>query len=158
MLMIGRAVIRAIKADGGRVLVTLDMLSGETSDGVELAEPFGFTSIPLAGSEAVTLAVMGERGNKIAISMGNRSVRPRDLSAGDSSQFDHRGQQIRIVKDGIKIVSPKKLTISAPEVEIEANSATINGKAIATVDHQVNVEGGSSAGLHPIVTGVGDNG
>lgn len=150
-LMIGRAVIRATRADGGRVLVNLDMLSGEAPDDVEFAEPWGLTSVPMAGSEAVTLAVMGERGNKVAISMGDRRHRPRDLEPGESALFDDQGQRIVIGRDGIFITSPKALTINAPE-------ATINGRAIATVGHEVNVQSGSSSGRHPIVTGVGNDG
>lgn len=147
-LMIGRAVVRAVRADGGRVLVTLDLLQGETSGDVEWAEPWGLTSVPRPGAEAVTLAVMGERGNKVALSLGDRRVRPRDLKPGDTAVFDHRGQQIRIVEGGIEITTPGALTILA-------ESATINGHAIATVGHEVQVQGGSSAGRHPIVTGVG---
>ena len=147
-LLIGRAVIRAVKADGGRVLLTLDMLNDETSGAVELAEPWGFTSIPLEGAEAVTLAVMGERGNKVAISLGDRRHRPKDGVPGESILFDDQGQRIAVRRDGIEITAPLGLRIKTP-------SMTVNGKAVSTVDHLVEVGSGSSSGRWPLVTGVG---
>lgn len=150
-LLIGRAVIRAVKADGGRVLVTLDMLSDETSGSVELAEPWGLTSIPLEGAEAVTLAVMGERGNKIAISLGDRRHRPKDGVPGESFLFDEQGQRIAIRRGGIEITAPLGIQITTP-------SMTVNGRAVSTVGHEVDVKSGSSSGRWNLVTGVGDNG
>jgi len=151
MLMIGRAVIAAIKSDGGRVMLTINQLDGETSGEVELAEPWGLTSIPQAGAEVLTLAVMGERGNKVALSLGDRRHRPRDGVPGETIMFDDAGQRVAIKRDHVEITAPKGLIIKAP-------SATINGKAIATVGDEVSVSGGSSSGRHRIVTGVGDDG
>ena len=163
MLLIGRAVIAAVKSDGGRVLVTLTQLDGEAPSEIELAEPWGFTSIPLSGSEAVTLSVMGERGNRVALSLGDRRHRPKDGKQGESFMFDDQQQQIAIRRGGIFIKSPlpisvtsdARVDITAPTVSMTADVATINDRAIATVDDLVNVQGGSSSGLHPIVTGVG---
>lgn len=147
-LMIGRAVINAVEANGGRVLLTLDMLKDEDSRLVELAEPWGLTSIPLVGAEAVTLAVMGERGNKIAISLGDRRHRPKDGVPGESILFDEQGQRIAIKRDGIEITAPLGLKITTP-------SMTVNGRAVSTVGHEVDVKSGSSSGRWPLVTGVG---
>lgn len=157
-LMIGRAVVRAAAADGGRVLVTLDMLDGETSGAVEWAEPWGLTSVPLPGSEALTLAVTGERGNKVALPLGDRRHRPKDAVPGETVIFDDQDQRISVKRSEIHVTTPKRLVIEAPVIQIIAASATINGEAIATVTHEVYVGSGSSQGRWPIVTGVGDDG
>lgn len=147
-LMIGRCVIRAAQADGGRVLVSFDGLDDERATNVEMAEPFGFTAVPLPGGEGVALSLQGGRDRQVVIPMGNRAHRPTDLGGGEAAMFDHLGHKIILRGDGIEIISPDELRITAP-------SATINGKHIATVDDEVEVTGGSSVGRWPIVTGVG---
>jgi len=159
MLLVGRAVIAAVQSSGGRVTLDLTpMLSAEEGKAVELAEPWGFTSIPLPGAEVVTLAVMGERSNMVAISLGDRRHRPKDGVAGETIVFDDQEQRIAIKRDHIEIISPKKVVVTTPELQITADKATINGEAIATVTDLVEVGSGSSAGLWPIKTGVGDDG
>lgn len=155
-LMVGRCVIAAAKADGGRVLVNIEGLEDESSDACELAEPWGLTSVPKSGAEGVSLSVMGVRGHRVIVPMGDRRYRPKDTQEGETILFDDLGHQIEIRRDGIVIVSPDKITIGADSIEITASSATINGEAIATVTDEVEVGGGSSAGRWPIVTGVGD--
>ena len=155
MLLIGRAVIAAVRADGGRVELDLGQLEDEEPRDVELAEPWGFTSIPLPGAEALTLSVMGERGQRVAISMGDRRHRPRDGQPGESILFDDQGQRIGVRRDRLELVTPMKLVIEAGEIEIAAGSLTIGGKAVATIDDLVEIGSGSSAGGWPIVTGVG---
>ena len=159
MLLVGRAVIAAVQSSGGRVTLDLTpMLSDEEGKAVELAESWGFTSVPLDGAEVVTLSVMGERSNMVAISLGDRRHRPSDLVQGESAMFDDQAQRIQIRRDGIEVISPKKVTVVSPSVAMTVDSATINDKAIATVGDLVDVGGDSSAGRWPIVTGVGDDG
>lgn len=148
-LMVGRCVIRAVEASGGRILLTVDALDDEAADRVELAEPWGLTSAPLPGAEAVSLSIMGERGHRVALSMGDRRHRPRDLEPGETSLFDDVGNRIDILRDRIRITAPQRLEIVTPH-------ATINGDAISTVGDRVQVGAGSSAGLWPLVEGVGD--
>lgn len=150
-LMIGRCIVQAARADGGRVLVAIDGLDGEASDQVEWAEPWGMTSVPLAGAEGVALSVMGERGHRVVLSLGDRNHRPRDLVPGETCLFDDLGNRVEIRRDRIRITAVDQLEITAP-------LARINGQAIATVTDEVNVGAGSSAGRWPIVTGVGDDG
>lgn len=145
-LMIGRCVIKAATASGGRVLVTVDALEGETLDGVELAEPYGLTSVPVAGTEGVMLSVMSVRGHPVVIPLGNRSHRPRDLKQGESALFDGAGHQVEIREDRVRIIAPDTIEISAPTV-------TVNGEPVARITDLVEVGAGSSAGLWPIVTG-----
>ena len=157
-LMVGRCVLRAVSASGGRVLVGIDGLDGSSMDGIELAEPSGLTCIPLNGAEGIALSVMGDGTHQIIVPLGDRRHRPKDLQPGDSSLFDHRGHRIDIVEGRIRITSPDLLEINAPTIQVTADSATINGQAIATVTDEVDVGSGSSAGRWPIVTGVGDDG
>ncbi|MEM7746073.1 MAG: phage baseplate assembly protein V [Pseudomonadota bacterium] len=150
-LMIGRCVIRAIAADGGRVLVSIDGLQDESADALELAEPVWLTALPLDGAEGISLSVMGDGSHRVVLPLGDRRYRPTDLQPGESSRFDDLGHRIDIRRDGIRIVSPD-------QIEIDAPSMTVNGEAVATVTHLVQVGAGSSAGQWPIVTGVGDGG
>ncbi|MEM7025586.1 MAG: phage baseplate assembly protein [Pseudomonadota bacterium] len=157
-LMIGRCVIRAVAAGGGRVLVGIDGFADQALDDLEYAEPTGLTCIPRAGAEGIAVSIMGDGSHQVVIPLGDRRHRPRDLKPGDSSLHDHRGHRIDIVDGRIRITSPDRLEIAAPEIDITATAARINGEAIATVTDEVEVGSGSSAGRWPIVTGVGDDG
>lgn len=146
-LMIGRCVIKAAEAGGGRVLVTIDGLEGEQSDGLEYAEPWGLTSVPLPGAEGITLAIMGDRSHRAVIPMGDERYRPTDLAPGETAIFDDLGHRIVIRRDGIEIVSPD-------DIEVTCQNFRINGQPVATVTDLVQVGSGSSAGQWPIITGV----
>ena len=53
MLLAGRAVLLAVDEKSGLQRVQLAGLSGETLDGVERFQQYGFTSNPFPGAEAV---------------------------------------------------------------------------------------------------------
>lgn len=53
------------------------------------------------------------------------------------------------------VVGSSTLEFDSAGLRITTAKAEINGEAIATVGHEVNVTSGSSQGRHPIVTGVG---
>ena len=115
-LMIGRCVIRAAEASGGRVLVALEGLEDEGGSGCELAEPTSFTSVPPSGAEGVALSIMGERGHRVILSLGDRRFRPRDLTQGEASLFDCAGggNRIDVLKDRIRITAPARIGRPAP--------------------------------------------
>lgn len=87
-LLIGRAVITAIRDELKMQELQLTALDGETLDNVERFEEYGLTSRPLAGAEAVIAAVAGVRDHAVVVALGDRRHRPRGvLGAGDVALY-----------------------------------------------------------------------
>lgn len=64
-------------------LLNLGLHAGETADEVEHFEPYGFTSRPKAGSEAIVLKVGADGGHPVAIVVGDRRFRVTGLAEGE---------------------------------------------------------------------------
>ncbi|HEX7821037.1 MAG TPA: phage baseplate assembly protein V [Sphingobium sp.] len=144
-MMIGRAVIRAandsLKAQGLQV----ELLDGEVQDGVEHFQNYGFTSVPLAGAEAVVAFVGGLRGHGICIATVDRKVRLTAMQPGEVALHDDQGQKIHLTRDGIVIETDKPIAITSAEVvTIDAPSIALagGGAAIARVGDDVDLGSG----------------
>ena len=64
-----------------RLQVTL--LAGELKDGLEHFQPYGFTSAPLPGAEALVQFLGGNRGLGVATVVSDGRSRPRTLNEGE---------------------------------------------------------------------------
>lgn len=107
MMMILRGVIQSVKSDTGLQLVQLTALPGEVIDNLEYVEPYGFTSIPVAGAEAVVLFIGGNRDHGIILSAGDRRYRPKTLSPGDSAMYHSDGTILVLKGNGkVKLQNP----------------------------------------------------
>ncbi len=111
-------------------------LSGEVFEDVEYFQPYGFTSRPPRGSEAVAFPVGGDRGHLIILACSDRAVRKKDMEEGEVG-FYHRNGDYVYLKDGNKLeTQTKEATTNAEDKavtntkEFEANAAEtakING-------------------------------
>lgn len=135
-LAIGRCVLRAAAASGGRVQV--EVLKGELMDAREHLQSYGFSSHPLPGARGVTGSVGGSRNNAVILVLSDPRYRP-ELGAGDAAMHDHRQQIIRLSETGIEIDTPldvtikavqnvtitaaERLRLQAPNIEIAATAA-----------------------------------
>ena len=82
LLMVGRAVVRLVDDAPGRQTLQLEALAGEVIDGAERFQPYGFSTSPPEGSEAVLLALGGVRQHPVVVAVEDRSVRPRGAAPG----------------------------------------------------------------------------
>lgn len=71
------------------------------NDDAEHVEPYGFTSRPLAGAEAVVLTTGASAEHPVAIVVGDRRYRLVPDTAGDVVLYDHRGSRIDLAERGI---------------------------------------------------------
>ena len=126
--MITRAVIEAVKDGGNMQLVKLKLLAGETRDDVERFQNFGFSSNPPDGSEAVAVAVGGNRDHLIVIVVDDRQTRFKNIEKGEAVMFTDDGSFIHLKKGGIAKIS------AATKVEIGAGflEKTVNGETFKT--------------------------
>lgn len=125
-MMIGRATIE--RTDDARQAQELqvELLADEVQDGVERFQGYGFTSVPHPGAEALVAFVGGLRSRGVVVQVEDRRYRLTALAAGEVAIFDDQGQKIVLKRDGIRIESDFKVDIDAPEVNVTADSVTID--------------------------------
>lgn len=158
--LVSRAVLSRIDDSKKMQLLQLDVLAEETRDGVERVQNYGFTSVPLAGAEAVVLFVGGRREHGLAVAVDDRRYRVTDLQPGEVAMYHKDGASVVLKADGSIEVMPKpgavvKLAGSADAV---AKGGALN-TAIATLGTAIagavaGIPGGAGAGA-TITTAVG---
>ena len=127
-----RAVRRAVtrgrltnaRTRGGRVIVDMTMLDGETRRGVELMLPTGLSALPNAGADLVVLEVGGNRNHLVAMVADDPAQRIEGLAPGEFG-MRQGGQQVIFRTDGLEITGALQITITS--------SGPVNLTADATV-------------------------
>jgi phage baseplate assembly protein V len=143
-----RAVIKLVNDDLKLQELQIAGLSGETLDGVERFQEYGFTSHPKEGAEAVSLSLGGNRSHTVIVAVDDRRYRLKGLESGEVALYDDLGQKIVLKRDRIEVVAPKVVVIS-DDISLGGEG----GAKVARVGDLVNVGSGSSAGQWPIVGG-----
>ncbi len=147
-LMVGRAVLKATTDTDGRLMIKANLLADETHDGLEVFQHYGYASRPLKECEIITVAVGGHRNGSIGIATEDRRHRPKTLKEGEIQIYDDQGQIITIYRDRIEVEAPK-VVVKSDNIHLGSEG----GPQVARIGDHVQVGGGSSAGLWPIVEG-----
>ncbi|WP_207458660.1 phage baseplate assembly protein V [Azospirillum sp. SYSU D00513] len=128
-MMLARAVLTAVSS-GKMQVVQVNILAGETKDGVEHFEPYGWTSHPLPGAEAVVGFVGGDRSHGMAVVIADRRHRPSDLKPGEVCVHDDLKQEVRLTREGIVIKGAGlPITIEdTPKVRMETPLLEVTGE------------------------------
>lgn len=124
-------------ADGARKMRTLQLrlLAGETKDAVEHFEPYGFTSEPLSGAEAVAAFFDGDRSHGVCLIVADRRYRIRNMAAGEVAIFDDQGQYVHLKRDGMIAHSPQNLLLRTDGVlRLEGDKVEIHAKTYLQQD------------------------
>jgi hypothetical protein len=103
--IVRRAVIGNLNTDTGFQTVQAKTLADDVRDDVELFEPYGFTSSPPAGSEALVFSVGGDGSHLVALAAGSRTVRLA-VGAGEVAVYNEAGASIVLRDDGSIEVFP----------------------------------------------------
>lgn len=121
-LMVSRAVVSLVKDSFAMQGLQVQALADEVLD-VERFQNYGFTSVPLAGAEAIVLSLGGHRDHAIAIAVDDRRYRKKNLASGEVALYTDEGDYI-LFKRGrtIEVVAGTKVKVTAPEVEVIAST------------------------------------
>lgn len=115
LLMVGRAVIKAVNNSPNVQELQLAALAGESIDKVQNFQQFGFVSNPPIGSEGIMVALGSNRENCVVIATENRKVRFKNTAPGESAIYTDDGTHIHLKKAGqVEIKTATKVTIDAP--------------------------------------------
>lgn len=127
MLLVGRAIITAIKDSSGIQTLQLKALADEVHDSVERIQNYGLTSNPKEGAEAIMLAIGGNRDHCVVIAVDDRRYRLKSLASGEVALYDDLGQKVHLKRTKIEISTPL-------DAEVVAGG---KAKLIATGDAEV---------------------
>lgn len=135
--VVARAVVSLVDDSKQVQEAQISVLDGETRE-VERFQNYGFTSVPLPGSEAVVVFVGGRRDHGLAIVVDDRRYRIKNLESGEVAVYTDEGDSIVIRRGG---------TI---ELNAGGTAATpVAKEGSATTGHQHTLTG--TAGPFPIV-------
>ena len=102
--------------------------TGRTNDRIKRVHNYGFMSRPLPEAKAYNLFIGGVTARGITVNVEDERHQI-DLKPGEVAILDDKGNLVHFTATGIKIISPTKVHIGTPEVEITGN-VLIGGKLI----------------------------
>lgn len=132
--MLSRGSIAAANAATKMQSLQVRLLAGEIKDDVEHFEPFGFTSCPLPGAEAIGLFFDGDRSHGVVVVVADRRYRIVGLQGGEAALHDAFGNKIHLHLDGtMQVVATTKVAIASPLVTMSGD-LQVAGSIVAAGD------------------------
>lgn len=101
-----RATVKLVNDGKKQQLVQLGALPGETIDDAEHFQPYGFSSVPLGGGEAVVIFPNGDRAHALVVAVADRRYRPTGGEPGEVTVYNNTGAKMTLTKDGDIIAEP----------------------------------------------------
>lgn len=129
-LMVGRAILTAIKDTGNIQTVQVQMMADELHDGVERVQEYGFTSVPLPGAEAVLVFVGGNRDHGLVIACDDRRYRLKGLVGGEMAIYSDEGDKVHLKRGRVIDVVTQTLNITATTANVSGN-LNVQGNVVA---------------------------
>lgn len=136
-----RAVLTNIATTTPIQLVQADAMAGEQLQDNELVQHYGFTSVPLAGTQLIVLPIGGKTAHGIVIATEHTQYRLKGLKNGEVALYDDQGQQIVLTRQGIVVKGaglPIKIT-DTPSITMETELVHITGNL--KVDGDIDNDG-----------------
>lgn len=103
---VARAVVHLVDDDKKLQLLQVGALADETIDGAEHHQPYGLSSVPLDGAEAVVVFPNGDRSHPLVVAVSDRRYRPTGSEPGEVTVYNNTGAKITMTKDGDIEVQP----------------------------------------------------
>ena len=124
--VVSRAVVRRVDDSKKRQLLQLGLLEGETRDGLEHFQSYGFTSVPLVGAEGVALFVGGERDHGLVVAVDDRRYRLTGLENGEVALYTDEGDKIVLKRGGtVEVTAATKVVVASPLVELAGSTRKV---------------------------------
>lgn len=136
-------------ANSASKLQTLQMrlTAGEVKDGMEHLEPYGFTSCPHAGAEALAGFMGGDRSHGVVIVVSDRRYRIQELEPGEVAIYTDEGDKVHFKRGKVIAFETGTLNITATDsVNFDTPKITQTGQIISQGDQ---VAAGVSQVNHP---------
>lgn len=117
-LLLQKALVQSVTDSKNIQLVKVKLGSDDIKDMVERLQPYGLTSVPSEGAEALVGFIGGNRDNGVVIMIDDSQSRKKDLLPGDVAVYRKGGPYMILKSDSIEVYHGTKIQINAPTVEI----------------------------------------
>ena len=133
--MIGRGTLVRTDENPKMRTAQIEFLKGDVRDGLEHFEPYGISSRPKPGAEALAVFFGGDRSHGVIVSIADRQYRLK-LEEGEVALWDDLGQKVHLKRDGISVETGLNLT-----AQVGGNvTETVSGNVTATVSGSVELK------------------
>lgn len=163
--VLARGVVVLANATRKLQSLQLRITAGEVKDDMEHLEPYGFTSCPHAGAEALA-GFIGDRSHGVVLVVSDRRYRLPNLQAGEVALYTDEGDRVVLKRGRVIEMETQTLRITAGQgVEFDTPLISTTGRiesagdqvaaGISQVEH---VHGGVMIGDANTGTPVGGGG
>lgn len=108
--------------------------------------PYGFTHVPLEGSEPLVVYLRGDASGGLVIQIRDPRHQPK-LAAGEVALHDDQQQIIHIARDGIHIKTDKLVVIDSPLTKINGDVVIEGECTVGGIAFTPHTHGGVQSGL-----------
>ncbi len=132
--LLARAVVTGIESAGKMQLLQVKLGASDDKDGIEHLEPYGYTSHPKAGAEALAVFMDGDRSHGLVIMVGDRRYRLRGLAEGEVAIYTDEGDSLVLRRGRIAELTTETFLVKAStKVRFETPVAEFTGDVVDNV-------------------------
>ncbi len=113
--LVARAVVTLVNDAAKMQTLQLGILAGESLDGAEHWQPYGYTYVPLNGAEALVVSVGGHRAHSVVIACADRRYRLTELEPGEVALYTDEGDKVHLKRGRVIDIETHTLNIKAAE-------------------------------------------
>ena len=164
-MTVSRGVIKKINDDPKMQEMQVKMLKDEVYSDLERFNEYGFTSVPLDGSEAIVVCIGGDRDHSVIIKTDDRRYRMKGLKGGEVAIYTDEGDcivfkrdkkmeitcgnkltatvenDVEITTKRAKLTASEKCEIISPDIKLTSDSTVeISGDSKVTINSETKVE------------------
>ena len=144
--VLARGVVALASSASKLQSLQLRLLAGEVKDGVEHLEPYGFTTCPQSGAEALAGFIGGDRSHGVVIMVSDRRFRVQGLKPGEVAIYTDEGDRVHFKRDRVIDIETVTLNVKASEsVNFDTPVITTTGRIESAGDQ---IAGGISQMKH----------
>ena len=128
-----RGVIKLVNDKTKIQQMQASLLAGELKDGIENYQNYGFSSVPLVGTEVLVVFCGGDRSNGVVVASGDRKYRLKELQPGEVAIYTDEGDYVKLARNRKIQVNTLHLEVAAAE-DVSYTTKTMNINASNSVN------------------------
>lgn len=136
-----RGVISLVNSETKMQSVQSRLMAGGAKDAIEHFEPYGFTSCPHDGAEAILGFLGGDPSHGVAIVVADRRFRLQGLGAGEVALYTDEGDSLVFKRGRLAELNTRTLRINASE-KVEINSPVVEASQDVLAKGKFTGQGG----------------
>lgn len=136
-----RGVVSLVNSASKMQTLQTRLMAGGVKDGVEHFEPYGFTSHPMDGAEAIVGFLGGDSSHGVALVVADRRFRPLNLKPGEVAIFTSEGDSLIFRNGRIAELTTGTFRVNASE-KIELNSPMVEASEQVVAKGRLTAQSG----------------